>query len=60
MKILQLKFKNINSLAGEHKIDFANDKLANSGIFAIVGKTGSGKSTTLMQFLLLYMVELLE
>ena len=47
MKILQLKFKNINSLAGEHKIDFANDKLANSGIFAIVGKTGSGKSTIL-------------
>lgn len=47
MKILKLRFKNINSLRGEHLIDFTIDPLSNSGIFAIVGPTGSGKSTLL-------------
>lgn len=47
MKILQLRFKNINSLAGEHVVDFQDGPLAESSIFAIVGPTGSGKSTLL-------------
>ena len=47
MKILQLRFKNINSLAGEHVVDFCDGPLATSAIFAIVGPTGSGKSTLL-------------
>jgi len=47
MKILKLRFKNINSLKGEHEIDFTASPLADSGIFAIVGPTGAGKSTLL-------------
>ncbi len=47
MKILSLKLKNINSLKGEHSIDFANGPLAEAGLFAITGPTGSGKSTLL-------------
>lgn len=46
MKIVNLKIKNIASLKGEHIIDF--DKiLTHSGVFAITGETGSGKSTIL-------------
>ena len=47
MKILKLKFKNINSLAGEHEIDFTHPVFTNDGLFAITGKTGAGKSTIL-------------
>lgn len=47
MKILKLKFKNINSLAGENEIDFTNPVFANDGLFAITGKTGAGKSSIL-------------
>ena len=47
MKILSLKIKNINSLKGEHFIDFSTNPLADAGLFAIVGPTGSGKSTIL-------------
>jgi len=47
MKILNLKFKNINSLAGENEIDFTNPVFTNDGLFAITGKTGSGKSSIL-------------
>ncbi|MDO4881490.1 MAG: SbcC/MukB-like Walker B domain-containing protein [Capnocytophaga sp.] len=47
MKILSIKFKNINSLEGEHYIDFENEPFKNSYIFAITGATGSGKSTIL-------------
>lgn len=47
MKINCLRFKNINSLAGEQLIDFQNGPLSQSSIFAIVGPTGSGKSTLL-------------
>ncbi|MGQ1946695.1 SbcC/MukB-like Walker B domain-containing protein [Geofilum sp. OHC36d9] len=47
MKILNLKFKNINSLAGENEIDFTNPAFSNDGLFAITGKTGSGKSSIL-------------
>ena len=47
MKILQLKFKNINSLSGEWQIDFMQPQFTDNGIFAITGKTGSGKSSIL-------------
>lgn len=47
MKILKLRFKNINSLAGEHEIDFTNPIFTNTGIFAITGKTGTGKTSLL-------------
>ena len=47
MKILRLKFKNINNLKGDHDIFFDKLPLSKAGIFAIVGPTGSGKSTIL-------------
>lgn len=47
MKILQLKFSNINSLRGNYIIDFTDPKIEESGIFVIVGPTGAGKSTIL-------------
>ncbi len=47
MKILKIIIKNIHSLAGEHVIDFTQPPLSDSGIFAITGPTGSGKSTIL-------------
>lgn len=47
MKILNLKFKNINSLAGENEIDFTQPVFTNDGLFAITGKTGAGKSSIL-------------
>jgi DNA repair protein SbcC/Rad50 len=47
MKILLIRFKNLNSLAGEWAIDFTRPEYAANGIFAITGPTGSGKSTLL-------------
>lgn len=47
MKILNLKFKNINSLYGENEIDFTKPVFVNEGLFAITGKTGAGKSSIL-------------
>jgi exonuclease SbcC len=47
MKILNLKFKNINSLSGENEIDFTSPVFTNDGLFAITGKTGAGKSSIL-------------
>lgn len=47
MKILKLRFKNLNSLAGEWSIDFSHPDFINDGIFAITGQTGAGKSTIL-------------
>ena len=47
MKILKLRFKNLNSLVGEWEIDFTSSEYINEGIFAITGPTGSGKSTIL-------------
>jgi exonuclease SbcC len=47
MKILKLKFRNINSLAGDWEIDFTQPEFAENGLFAITGKTGSGKSSIL-------------
>lgn len=46
MKILKIKFKNLNSLQKEWEIDFTNPVFS-SGIFAITGPTGSGKTTIL-------------
>ena len=45
MKILQLRFKNLNSLSGEWSIDFTAPEYVSDGIFAISGPTGAGKST---------------
>lgn len=47
MKILKLRFKNIHSLRGEHEIDFTKSPFTESGLFAITGPTGAGKSTIL-------------
>ena len=47
MKILSLRFKNINSLRGEWKIDFSQAPFSNNGLFAITGATGAGKTTIL-------------
>lgn len=47
MKILHLTFQNLNSLTGQFEIDFAEGPLAEAGIFAITGPTGSGKTTIL-------------
>ncbi len=47
MRILQLRFKNLNSLAENWDIDFENSPLASEGLFAITGPTGAGKSTLL-------------
>lgn len=47
MKILGIFIKNLNSLAGEHTIDFTVKPLSNAALFAITGPTGAGKSTIL-------------
>ncbi len=47
MKILGVKFKNINSLNGEWEIRFDRSPISDTGLFAIVGPNGSGKSSIL-------------
>lgn len=47
MKILELRFKNLNSLYGEWVIDFTHAEYDANGIFALTGPTGAGKSTIL-------------
>ena len=47
MKINSLRFKNINSLRGEWKIDFNQPPFSDNGLFAITGPTGAGKTTLL-------------
>ena len=47
MKILELRFKNLNSLYGEWIIDFTDPEYVSNGIFALTGSTGAGKSTIL-------------
>ena len=46
MKILSIKIKNLASI-GEAFIDFTDEPLASTGVFAITGATGAGKSTLL-------------
>lgn len=47
MRILRLRFRNLNSLAGDWDIDFTHPSYVSSGIFAITGPTGAGKTTIL-------------
>ena len=47
MKILQIRGRNLASLAGDFKLDFEHGPLAEAGLFAIAGPTGAGKSTLL-------------
>ena len=47
MKLLELRFKNLNSLEGEWIIDFSHPEYEQNGIFAISGPTGAGKTTLL-------------
>ncbi|MBS0875725.1 MULTISPECIES: AAA family ATPase [unclassified Tatumella] len=47
MKILTLRFKNLNALRGEWTIDFRQPPFAGNGLFAITGDTGAGKTTLL-------------
>ncbi len=47
MKILTLRFENINSLQGKWHINFAKDPFDSNGLFAITGATGAGKTSIL-------------
>ncbi|WP_136797959.1 SbcC/MukB-like Walker B domain-containing protein [Desulfosediminicola ganghwensis] len=47
MKILQIRFCNLNSLAGNWSIDLTAGEYSSNGIFAITGPTGAGKTTIL-------------
>ena len=47
MKILRLRFQNLNSLRGPFEIDFDQAPLADAGLFLITGPTGAGKTTVL-------------
>lgn len=45
MKILNVQFKNINTLKGEWEVHFDRPPLREAGLFAITGPNGSGKTT---------------
>ena len=45
MKILRIRGENLASLAGRFEIDLTAGVLGSSGLFAITGNTGAGKST---------------
>lgn len=45
MKILEIKLRNLNSLRGEWRINFADPAYTSDGIFAVTGPTGAGKTT---------------
>ncbi|MBQ5941650.1 AAA family ATPase [Massilia sp. AB1] len=47
MRILRISGKNLASLAQDFMVDFEQEPLASSGLFAISGPTGAGKSTLL-------------
>lgn len=47
MRILQIRFSNLNSLVGEWQVDLTDPAYVADGIFAITGPTGAGKTTLL-------------
>lgn len=47
MKILSLKIRNIQSLKGEHMIDFSTPPLNKAGLILLTGEIGAGKTTIL-------------
>ena len=47
MRILAIRGENLASLGQPFSIDFESEPLAGTGLFAITGETGSGKSTIL-------------
>lgn len=47
MRIQKIKIKNLNSLQIETEIDFNASPISDTGLFAITGDTGSGKTTIL-------------
>ncbi len=47
MRILTLRFENINSLKGSWQIDFTKEPFDSNGLFAITGATGAGKTSIL-------------
>ena len=47
MRILDIRFLNLNSLVGEWRIDLTAPAYTADGIFAITGPTGAGKTTIL-------------
>lgn len=47
MRIVDLHIKNLNSLRLEKSIHFLEAPLGNTGLFALVGDTGAGKTTVL-------------
>ena len=47
MKLLRIGIRNLNSLRGDQEVDFREEPLASSGLYAIVGPTGSGKTSIL-------------
>ncbi len=47
MRILELRFKNLNSLVGDWRVDLTQPEFTADGIFVITGPTGAGKTTIL-------------
>ncbi len=47
MKIIGIKFQNLNSLKGIHEIRFDKPPFNGNSLFAITGSTGAGKTTIL-------------
>ncbi|MDR2352815.1 MAG: AAA family ATPase, partial [Deltaproteobacteria bacterium] len=47
MRLIKLRFKNLNSLYGEWEIDFTNPSFTTDRLFVITGPTGAGKTTVL-------------
>ncbi|MFK8165478.1 MAG: AAA family ATPase [Lewinella sp.] len=47
MKLLRIGIRNLNSLSGDQSVDFLEEPLASSGLYAIVGPTGAGKTSIL-------------